>query len=188
MLSVVARLLVLGDRLVPDGPVRLTYGPNDWYAGQFALGVAGPWRRCGTLLTKSDMQAITDLAGNLVPWMSPGDWAQSMERMKVDRLAEQRRLDEKRLADQLAYDAAQKAYWESEQAVRESRGGNDGSGAPLRTCYMCDGVGMVYKGGGSESYSSWVTDSSGVSHYVTGTRRVSSERVTCDCCGGAGER
>jgi hypothetical protein len=177
-----------GDRLVPDGPVRLTYGPNDWYAGFYSLGVAGPWRRCGDLLTKSDMQAITDLAGNLVSWMSPEEWAESMQRMKDDQLAEQRRLDEKRLADQIAWDAAQKAYWESEQAVRELDGGNGGSEMPLRTCYMCDGTGMVRKGGGSETYSSWVTDGNGVSHYVTSTRWVSSQPVTCEYCGGAGER
>lgn len=177
-----------GDRLVPDGPVRLTTGQDTWYAGHFTLGVAGPWRRCGTLFTKSDLSAITDVFGNLVPWMSPGEWAESMERMKSDRLAEQRRLDEKRLAEQIAWDAAQKAYWDSEYAVRESRGGNGGSGAPLSTCYMCDGTGMVSKGGGMESYSGWVTDGAGVSHYVSGSRWVPSERVTCDYCGGAGER
>ncbi|MCK6445266.1 MAG: hypothetical protein L6Q99_02645 [Planctomycetes bacterium] len=176
-----------GDRLVPDGPVRLTYGPNDWYAGFYSLGVAGPWRRCGDVLTKSDMDAITDLAGNLVPWMSPEDWALSMDRMREDRLAEQRRLDEQRVAEQIAYDEMQKAYWEAIRGERELRG-NDGSAPPLRTCYMCEGVGMVYKGGGSESYSSWITDNAGVSHYVTSTRWVSSQRVTCDYCGGAGER
>ena len=141
---------VQGERLIPDGPVRLSYASDEWYRAQFSFGVGEGWRRSGTVVQRSDLSRLASVDGTQVAWTDPAQWAQHLEKVKT-------------LVAQAAREQAERD-WRRQLEVWGSMDQGGGHGRELGQtvaqypCYHCDGTGTQYKSGRMESYTYYVYD------------------------------
>ncbi len=169
------------DELVPDGVVRLSYASDQWFRTRFALGVASPWRRSGTVIHRSNLSMLEDLSGTQVAWLDPEQWLAQLEQAKQMYAAAQREEAERAWRMQMeGWSKSGEGYYHGVELQPE---------VGVYTCYRCDGVGAIYSGGGWESYTYYVQSDPGSPPSVhTGSRWVSSERVACPECFGSGRK
>jgi hypothetical protein len=170
---------VRGERLVPDGAVRLSYAPDEWYRAEFRFGVGELWRRSGTVVQRSDLSRLASVDGTQVAWTDPEQWALHIEKVKT-------------LVAQAAREQAERD-WRRQLEVWGSMDQGGGHGQELgqtvaqSPCYHCDGTGTQYKSGRMESYTYYVYDDPTQPPSLrTGSRWVQGERVTCGECAGSG--
>lgn len=172
---------VQGDKLVPDGVVRLAYSSDNWFRTRFALGVAAPWRRSGNVILKSDLAFVEDLSGQQVAWVDPAQWGTRIEQAEKLRAAAEREQFESQWRTQMEVWATMgDGYYHGTSTEGE------GGGYP---CYTCNGVGSVYGSGRWESYTYYVeSDPTSPASPRAGTRWVNGSRETCPKCYGTGKQ
>lgn len=172
---------VQGDKLVPDGVVRLAYSPDEWFRTRFALGAAAPWRRSGNVVLRTDLSTLEDLDGQQVAWVDPQQWGARIEQAEKLQASAEREQFERQLRAQMDVWATMgQGYYHGEQTQGQA------GGLP---CYTCNGVGSVYGSGRWESYTYYEqSDPSSLPTPRTGTRWVNGARDNCPKCFGTGRQ
>lgn len=172
---------VQGDKLAPDGVVRLAYSSGDWFRTRFSMGVAAPWRRSGNVILRTDLAFLEDLSGEQVAWVDPGQWGARIDEAEKLQAAAQREMFESQLRERMATWATMgQGYYHGESLQGEAGG---------HPCYTCNGVGSVYGSGRWESYTYYEqSDPSSLPTPRTGTRWVNGARDNCPKCFGTGRQ
>lgn len=172
---------VQGDKLVPDGVVRLAYSPVDWFRTRFTHGVAAPWRRSGNLVLRTELSPLEDLHGLHVAWVDPAQWAARIEQAEKLQASAEREQFERLLRAQLdVWSTMGQGHYQGEQLQGQAGG---------HPCYACNGVGSVYGSGRWESYTYYEqSDPSSLPTPRSATRWVNGARDNCPKCLGTGRQ